>query len=70
MAEIAQWEADGRNLSDPYGYCKLANRPGSSLSFVMLENMAVAEVANTCQYANEQGDTFLGGEWPDGLSFH
>lgn len=65
IAEAEAWAADGRDQSDPHGYCIIAGMADASVSFVNLENQAKAELANRCQYVNERpdklGDVIFGG---------
>jgi pimeloyl-ACP methyl ester carboxylesterase len=52
-AEVEAMEADGRNVTEAYRYCRLEKRVFFSESYFDLRNMAAFEAANVCQYPNE-----------------
>jgi pimeloyl-ACP methyl ester carboxylesterase len=58
-AELLAMRADGREVSDPYGYCVLENRITFAGSYVDLARMAPLEAANPCQYLNLRLDRIL-----------
>lgn len=55
IAELEAMQADGRDLSDPYGFCVLDYRVGFADSYVDLANFARFDTANVCQYENWRG---------------